>query len=141
MDFLSPLERSIRMGRIKSRDTKPEIILRQALHRLGLRFRLGGAGLPGRPDIVFPRRRAVVFVHGCFWHRHANCNIASTPKSNVEFWEGKFERNVARDRRVTRELNALGWRVFVAWECELSAKSRLQPTAVRLAAQICEVDG
>jgi DNA mismatch endonuclease (patch repair protein) len=136
VDFLEPLERSLRMGRIRSRDTKPEIALRRALHQMGLRFRLGGAGLPGRPDIVLPRHRAIIFVHGCFWHRHHGCKVASTPKSNTTFWVGKFVKNVARDDRVTRELKATGWRVFVAWECELSAKSRLGATATRLAAQI-----
>lgn len=124
------------MARIRSQDTKPELALRRALHRLGLRFRLGGAGLPGRPDIILPRHRAIIFVHGCFWHRHSNCNVATTPKSNTSFWVEKFERNVARDERVTRELQALGWRVYVAWECELSAKSRVGATAARLAEQI-----
>ncbi|ACI52395.1 DNA mismatch endonuclease Vsr [Gluconacetobacter diazotrophicus PA1 5] len=137
-DFLEPLERSRRMGRIRSQDTKPEIALRRALHRLGLRFRLGGAGLPGRPDIVLPRHRAAVFVHGCFWHRHPGCKVASTPKSNTDFWVARFDRNVARDGKVMRELQELGWNVFVIWECELSAKSRLSPTATQLAAQIRE---
>ncbi|WP_231854368.1 very short patch repair endonuclease [Gluconacetobacter diazotrophicus] len=126
------------MGRIRSQDTKPEIALRRALHRLGLRFRLGGAGLPGRPDIVLPRHRAAVFVHGCFWHRHPGCKVASTPKSNTDFWVARFDRNVARDGKVMRELQELGWNVFVIWECELSAKSRLSPTATQLAAQIRE---
>lgn len=138
VDFLEPLERSRRMGRIRSQDTKPEIALRRALHRLGLRFRLGGAGLPGRPDIVLPRHRTVVFVHGCFWHRHHDCKVASTPKSNIEFWTTKFARNVERDAEAVRELEGLGWRVFVVWECELSAKSRLGATAAQLAAQIRE---
>ncbi|PWG02131.1 very short patch repair endonuclease [Sphingosinicella humi] len=135
-DFLEPGERSRRMGRIRSQDTRPEIILRRALHELGLRFRLGGAGLPGRPDIVLPRHRAVVFVHGCFWHRHRGCKVASTPKSNTGFWTAKFDRNVERDAKVTRELEALGWRVFVAWECELTVKSRLGLTAAGLARRI-----
>lgn len=124
------------MGRIRSKDTKPEIALRRALHHMGLRYRLGGGGLPGRPDIVLPRHRAIVFVHGCFWHRHPGCKVASTPKTNIEFWNEKFERNVKRDRKVARELAALGWRVFIIWECEVSAKSRLGPNAARLAAQI-----
>lgn len=124
------------MGRIKSTDTKPEITLRRALHHLGLRFRLGGAGLPGRPDIVLRRYRAVVFVHGCFWHRHRDCKTASTPKSNTDFWKAKFERNVERDRRAVLKLEALRWRVFVVWECEVTTKTRLGQTIARLAVQI-----
>lgn len=124
------------MSRIRSQNTKPEIALRQALHRLGLRYRLGGSGLPGRPDLVFPRHKAVVFVHGCFWHRHSGCKVASTPKSNSEFWSAKFQRNVERDSAVTSELTKLGWKVLVVWECELSAKSRLGPTTMRLIEEI-----
>ena len=127
------------MSRIRSRDTKPELALRRALHQLGVRYRLEGANLPGKPDLVFPRFKAVAFVHGCFWHRHSGCNVAATPKSNTEFWGKKFERNIERDRRVTSELEALGWRVLVAWECELSSKSRLALTAARLASDITGV--
>lgn len=115
-DFLSPKERSERMARIKGSNTRPEIALRKILHSLGLRYRLNGAGLLGKPDLVFPRYNAVVFVHGCFWHRHFNCSIATTPKSNTAFWVEKFEKNVARDDRVTGLLKAAGWRVFVVWE-------------------------
>ncbi|WP_342357674.1 DNA mismatch endonuclease Vsr [Rhizobium ruizarguesonis] len=124
------------MSRIRSKDTKPEISLRKAVHRLGLRYRLGGAGLPGKPDLVFSRHKTVVFVHGCFWHRHLECKVASNPKSNPDFWNAKFERNADRDRRVTSDLEALGWRVFVVWECQVSARSRLDPTALQLARQI-----
>lgn len=120
------------MAQIRSRDTKPELLLRRALHGLGLRYRLGGAGLPGRPDLVFPRHRAVLFVHGCFWHRHPGCKVAATPKTNGEFWSAKFERNVERDAVVQAKLTAQDWRVFVAWECEIVAKSRLPNTADRL---------
>lgn len=136
VDFLTPSERSKRMSRIRSQDTKPELALRRALHRLGLRFRLGGAGLPGKPDLVFPRYKVAVFVHGCFWHRHAGCKVATTPKSNSGFWTEKFQRNVERDRRVTSELEAHGWKVLVAWECDLSARSRLEPTATWIAEEI-----
>ncbi|QKK17408.1 very short patch repair endonuclease [Rhizobium indicum] len=136
VDFLTPSERSKRMSSIRSKDTKPEISLRKAVHQLGLRYRLGGAGLPGKPDLVFSRHKSVVFVHGCFWHRHLECNVASNPKSNPDFWNAKFERNVNRDRRVTSELEALGWRVIVVWECQVSARSRLGPTALQLAKQI-----
>jgi DNA mismatch endonuclease (patch repair protein) len=110
------------MASIRSKDTVPELALRRGLHRLGMRFTLDNLGLPGKPDLVFPRYKAVVFVHGCFWHRHEGCNIATTPKSNTPFWQSKFDRNVARDRKVASELTESGWRVFVAWECELQSK-------------------
>lgn len=136
VDFLTPEDRSARMSRIPSRDTLPEITLRRALHKLGLRFRLNTKQLPGRPDMVFPRYKAAVFVHGCFWHRHIGCNIATMPKSNTSYWQSKFDRNVARDQRVSQELMALGWRVYVAWECELQSKIRTERTAKRLASAI-----
>lgn len=107
------------MSRIRSEDTKPEWILRCALHRLGFRFRLRDKRIPGRPDLVFPKYGAAMFVHGCLWHRHRKCRQASTPKTNSAFWEEKFARNVARDRRNRAELKKLGWRVRVVWECEL----------------------
>lgn len=136
VDFLSPSERSERMSRIRGKDTQPELALRRVLHGLGLRYRLHGAGLPGKPDLVFPRYKAVVFVHGCFWHRHAGCNIATLPKSNTSFWIEKFQRNVARDTRVVAQLEVQGWRVFVAWECELATPAKASQTGARLAGQI-----
>lgn len=140
-DFLSKIERSARMAAIKSKDTSPELTLRRILHRLGLRFRLHKSGLPGKPDLVFPRYKTVVFVHGCFWHRHDNCRVASTPKSNSGFWLEKFERNKARDARVQTQLRELGWRVLVVWECELSTKSRAEDAAFRLSRVIREEEG
>lgn len=137
-DFLSPEERSERMARIKGKDTRPEVALRKVLHGLGLRYRLSGAGLPGRPDLVFPRYKAVIFVNGCFWHRHAGCSIATTPKSNTAFWLEKFEKNVARDAQVAEVLKELGWRVFVAWECELGSAKKAQATGERLAGLVHE---
>lgn len=134
-DFLSPAERSDRMSRIRGKDTQPELALRKVLHKLGLRYRLHGA-LPGKPDLVFPRYRTVVFVHGCFWHRHAGCNIASTPKSNTSFWLEKFEKNIARDARVAAQLEKEGWRVLVVWECELASMAKTQATGKRLQALI-----
>lgn len=107
------------MSRVRSADTKPEWILRCGLHRLGFRYRLRDCRLPGRPDLVFPGSRAVVFVHGCYWHRHPGCNDASMPKSNISFWAAKFAENVQRDKRNVRELELLGWRTLVVWECEL----------------------
>lgn len=135
-DFLTPKERSERMSRNRSSNTSPELALRRELHRLGLRYTLGNKKLPGKPDIVLPRHKAVVFVHGCFWHRHEGCNIATTPKSNTVFWQEKFDRNVARDSRVTAELTQLGWKVFVAWECGVQSAVRSRETASRLAALI-----
>jgi DNA mismatch endonuclease (patch repair protein) len=132
-DFLSPKERSERMARIKGSNTRPEIALRKVLHGLGLRYRLNGAGLLGKPDLVFPRYKAVVFVHGCFWHRHSNCRIATTPKSNTAFWVEKFEKNVARDERAKEHLTAAGWRVFVIWECEVGSAIKAKSTGDRLA--------
>jgi len=132
VDSLSPAERSKRMSRIQGKNTAPELALRKVLHRLGLRYRLHRAGLPGSPDLVFPRYKAVVFVHGCFWHRHAGCTIATTPKSNTAFWLEKFEKNVARDTRVTAQLEEQGWRVFVVWECEVSSPGRAISTGEEL---------
>lgn len=135
IDFLTPAQRSERMSRIRGKDSQPELALRRVLHRLGLRYRLHAKELPGKPDLVFPRHKAVVFVHGCFWHRHEGCNIATTPKSNTPFWVEKFEKNVARDSRVAATLRDLGWRVFVVWECELSP-SKAEATGSALAAMI-----
>lgn len=135
-DFLTPSERSERMSRIRGKDTQPELALRKALHRLGLRYRLHGAELPGKPDLVFPRHKAVVFVHGCFWHRHPGCSIATTPKSNTPFWVEKFEKNVARDTRVTKQLEEQGWRVLLAWECELSTPAKAAKMGQGLATRI-----
>ncbi|MCY3932193.1 MAG: very short patch repair endonuclease [Acidobacteria bacterium] len=117
-DLLSPQERSALMSRIRGSDTKPEMAVRRALHARGYRFRTHVRGLPGTPDIVFSRRRAAVFVHGCFWHRHG-CNRTSVPKTRQDFWREKFAANVERDKRVQALLVRSGWRVFVAWECEV----------------------
>lgn len=129
------------MARIRSSNTSPELALRRELHRLGLRFTLSNKKLPGKPDLVFPRHRAIVFVHGCFWHRHPDCNIATTPKSNTMFWQEKFDRNVARDARVAGELEQLGWRVFVAWECGVQSGVRAREAAKKLAGLIRNADG
>jgi DNA mismatch endonuclease, patch repair protein len=126
MDIVSPARRSAMMSGIRGKDTKPERIVRSTAHQLGYRFRLHVRGLPGSPDLVFPRRRLALFVHGCFWHRHKGCACAYTPKSNVEFWKGKFKSNVARDRRVQRDLEKEGWRVAVIWECETADSVRLR---------------
>lgn len=121
-DHLSPAERSVLMAKVRSKDTAPELVVRKIAHGLGYRFRLHRKDLPGRPDLVFPRHRLAVFVHGCFWHRHPNCRRASTPITNAAKWEEKFERNMRRDAHSAAELAALGWDVLVIWECETRSK-------------------
>ena len=106
------------MSGIRGKDTRPEMLVRRYLHACGLRFRLHLGGLPGHPDLVFPRYRTVVFVHGCFWHRHTGCRLATTPATRAEFWAGKFARNVARDQSDAAALTAMGWQVLTIWECE-----------------------
>ena len=118
IDIVDGNRRSEMMAGIRGRDTAPELVVRRVAHRLGLRFRLQRKDLPGRPDLVFPRYRLAVFVHGCFWHRHGECRYAYTPKSRIAFWTEKFARNVARDQRTREALRDLGWRVLVIWECE-----------------------
>lgn len=113
------------MSRIRSRDTKPERAVRSMLHRKGYRFRLHARGLPGKPDIVLSKLRTIIFVHGCFWHRHNGCPFAYTPKSRRYFWSEKFRLNIARDTRASFRLQKLGWRVFTVWECELRSPARL----------------
>lgn len=135
-DTLTPAERSERMSRIRSSDTKPEIVLRKALHKLGFRFRLHGRRLPGKPDIVLPKHRTVIFVHGCFWHRHPGCKVATTPKTNTDFWIDKFDRNQSRDTRNSEALAAAGWRVLVVWECELGNAAKVDSRTADLAADI-----
>ncbi|MBW6486714.1 MAG: DNA mismatch endonuclease Vsr [Syntrophobacterales bacterium] len=122
-DIVSKKQRSKLMSKVRSRDTKPEWILRCGLHRLGFRYRIKNSLLPGCPDLVFPKFHVVLFVHGCYWHRHPGCKDASMPKSNVDFWEKKFTENVERDRRIIRQLEILGWRILVVWECELTRKA------------------
>lgn len=119
MDSLTPAKRSWNMSRIRGRDTKPELALRSALHRLGYRFRLSDRNLPGRPDIVLPKYKTAVFVHGCFWHRHKGCKYAYNPKSRVEFWQHKFEENTARDERNINDIRSNGWIPVVVWECQI----------------------
>lgn len=119
MDRLTKERRSWNMSRIRSRDTEPERIVRSILHRLGYRFRLHRRDLPGNPDIVLPRHRTVIFVHGCFWHRHSRCKFAYTPKSRTAFWRKKFADNITRDKRAMRGLRKDKWRVRIIWECQV----------------------
>ena len=125
-DVYSREKRSEVMGRVKGRDTGPELKLRRLLTRLGLRYRLHRKDLPGRPDIVMAGRRTVVFMHGCFWHGHDCARGARSPKANAEYWTAKIGRNVARDRRVQGELAEAGWRPIVVWECELKDEAALE---------------
>lgn len=118
MDTISPIERSALMGRIRSKDTQPEMVVRSLLHRLGYRFRLHRKDLPGRPDIVLPRHRKIILIHGCFWHGHT-CRLASKPKSNEDYWAGKISGNRARDARNLSVLLNAGWSVLELWECEV----------------------
>lgn len=112
------------MAGIGGKDTKPEMLVRRALHRRGFRFRLHAKNLPGRPDLVFPKYRAVVFVHGCFWHRHEGCRFATVPSTRADFWKKKFEANVARDQKVIAGIRAKGWRTAVVWECTTKGRGR-----------------
>jgi DNA mismatch endonuclease, patch repair protein len=121
-DIVNKTVRSRMMSGIRSRDTQPELIVRRHLHAAGLRFRLHDRLLPGRPDIVLPRYRTIVFVHGCFWHQHQGCRFAVMPKQNREFWEGKLSGNTTRDREHESKLTGMGWRVMTVWECEMSSE-------------------
>ncbi|MBI3735277.1 DNA mismatch endonuclease Vsr [Candidatus Sumerlaeota bacterium] len=125
MDRLTPNRRSWLMSRVRSRDTIPERVVRSLAHRLGYRFRLHRRNLPGCPDLVFPSRHAIVFVHGCFWHQHPNCRKAGIPKSRKRFWLDKFARNVERDSVARKTLRKLGWRVLTIWACQVRDAERL----------------
>jgi DNA mismatch endonuclease (patch repair protein) len=119
VDIWSEEKRSQVMSRIRSKNTRPEILVRSLLHSMGYRFRIHRRDLPGHPDIVLPKYRAVIFVHGCFWHQHPGCPNAVMPKTNTEKWKTKLEQNVERDRQHLTHLKALGWRCLVIWECEI----------------------
>jgi DNA mismatch endonuclease (patch repair protein) len=122
-DVHSPETRSRNMRAIRSADTKPELIVRRSLHAAGLRYRLGGAGLPGRPDLVLPRHRAVIFVHGCFWHGH-DCPLFKIPSTRLEFWKTKIGRNRENDAKVKSLLLVAGWRIATVWECAIRKKDK-----------------
>tara|TARA_Y100001933_G_scaffold36717_1_gene31806 strand:+ start:166 stop:588 length:423 start_codon:yes stop_codon:yes gene_type:complete len=113
-------QRSRNMSAIKSKNTKPEITVRKLLHSMGYRFRIHSKHLPGSPDIVLPKYKTVIFVHGCFWHRHENCKYTSTPKTRKEFWENKFNSNKKRDKKIQKEIIDLGWKFIIIWECQAS---------------------
>lgn len=125
MDNLSQAERSKVMARVKSKATKPELVVRKFLFKNGLRYRLNDSRLPGKPDIVLPKYKIVIFVNGCFWHGHSakKCKLARMPKSNIEFWKSKIERNRQRDKRNQQKLRRMGWRVLNVWECGLKSNA------------------
>lgn len=121
-DNLTPEKRSWNMRRIRAKNTSPELIVRSLIHNMGYRFRLYKKDLPGKPDIVLPKYKVVIFVHGCFWHRHKGCPRCTTPKSNVSYWNKKFNRNIERDREARKELKRSGWKTVIIWECETKNK-------------------
>jgi DNA mismatch endonuclease (patch repair protein) len=131
IDVVSPLARARMMANIHGKNTKPEISLRHSLHRLGFRYNLHPKYMPGKPDLLFPKWQAVIFINGCFWHRHENCKLAASPKSRVEFWTEKFEKNILRDRENIRKLHEQNWRVGIVWEC--STRSRLDEVVIEVA--------
>jgi DNA mismatch endonuclease (patch repair protein) len=131
-DRLTKEKRSWNMSRIRSKHTRPEVAVRRMLHGMGIRFRLHRAGLPGKPDIVLGPRQLVIFVHGCFWHRHPGCREATMPTANRDFWVTKLEGNAARDQRHRAELRRMGWRVAVVWECETRKPEKLARRLTRL---------
>lgn len=118
-DTVSKSVRSRIMSSVKQRHTKPEMIVRSLLHQLGFRFRLHREDLPGSPDIVLPKFRTAIFVHGCFWHQHKNCSKSRRPSSNQDYWNTKLDENISRDKRKEKELSKLGWRVVTIWQCEI----------------------
>ena len=135
-DIFSKEKRSEVMSKITGKDTKPEIVVRKYLFSRGLRFRKNDKRYPGKPDVVLPKYRTMVFVHGCFWHGHADCNTWRPPLSNVEFWRAKIGANIIRDRRHTETLLAMGWNILVMWECEIKSKKDRPARLERLYNQI-----
>ncbi|MEA3507946.1 MAG: very short patch repair endonuclease [Synergistota bacterium] len=127
-DSFSPRKRSWIMSRVASRDTSPELLVRSLVHRMGYRFRLHRNDLPGCPDIVFPSRGKIIFVHGCFWHGHGCSRGSRIPKTNSEYWKRKIEKNIARDRQNLETLASMGWDCLVVWECELKDGEKLTST-------------
>jgi DNA mismatch endonuclease, patch repair protein len=128
-DILTPEQRRLNMSRIRGRDTKPEMLIRRGLHSRGLRYRLHDRSLPGRPDLVFPKYRTAVFVHGCFWHEHG-CLLSKVPRTREEFWRDKLTRNVIRDKLAIHRLRQEGWRVLVVWECAFRGSWALEVASV-----------
>ncbi|WP_282163703.1 very short patch repair endonuclease [Turicimonas muris] len=136
MDTITKEARSRNMSRIRSTDTKPELIIRKGLHKLGFRFRLCVKDLPGRPDIVLPKYKTIIFINGCFWHGHENCKRANIPKSNSSYWLPKILRNKERDKLNMEKLRNAGWKVLTVWECSLKTRREAEETIQLLAKQI-----
>lgn len=136
MDSLTKEKRSWNMSRIRSNDTAPELVVRSFLFRHGFRFRLHVKTLPGHPDIVLQKYKTAVEVRGCFWHRHPGCRQATTPSTNVEFWQAKFSCNIERDKKTERQLKELGWNLIVVWECELKKEGFLETLPDKIKAHI-----
>ena len=134
MDKICSARRSANMSAIRSRDTKPEIIVRKAAHAMGYRFRLHRSDLPGKPDLVFPTRRKAIFVHGCFWHQHADCTDGRIPQTNQGYWRPKLARTKARDSEHLTNLNRADWNVLVIWECETGSEANLRLMLMRFLA-------
>ncbi|MFA6052615.1 MAG: very short patch repair endonuclease [Methylobacter sp.] len=126
MDNISPEKRSWQMSRVPTKNTKPELVVRRLLFKLGYRYRLHDKNLPGKPDIVFSSRHKAILVHGCFWHRHQNCKYSSMPKSRIEFWKEKFSKTVIRDKKNIAELQSMGWNILTVWTCELNDLQKLE---------------
>ena len=135
-DIFSEEQRSYVMSRVASKNTKPELAVRSYLHRQGFRFRIHGRQLPGNPDVILPKHRTVVFVHGCFWHRHRDCSRTTMPTTRVDFWRNKFEKNVSRDQKNQSLLKQGDWKVLVVWECEISTHTKRGERLPLLARQI-----
>ena len=126
LDIFSPPKRSQIMSSIKGYDTKPELMVRSLLHRMGYRFRIRQGRLPGNPDVVLHSHKKVIFIHGCFWHGHKRCKRSRRPNSNIEFWSQKLDKNMARDKRQIRDLRRVGWKVLVVWQCQLKDVKKLE---------------
>jgi DNA mismatch endonuclease (patch repair protein) len=139
-DVLTKEQRHLNMSHIRGKDTRPEEIVRKYLFSRGYRYRKNDKRYPGKPDIILPKYKTVIFVHGCFWHRHPGCRYATIPKTDYEFWQKKFDQNVTRDKRVQKQLKDMGWRVIVVWECEISRKSDREERLRRLEQEICSAD-
>lgn len=131
-DVFSKEKRSFIMSRVSGKDTGPEMVVRRMLHMMGFRYRLHAKDLPGKPDVVLPRHRKVVFVHGCFWHGHRNCKRSKRPSSNEKFWNEKIEKNIKRDETAKRKLKKVGWDVLVVWECQTKNKENLKEILLKL---------
>lgn len=125
MDNMTKEQRTLCMSRIRSKNTKPELIVRKALSKIGIRYRLHNSKLPGKPDIIIPKNKTIVFINGCFWHQHKNCKKQAVPKSNKDYWDKKLKRNMEKQKRDIKALKAIGWKVHIIWECQTADEKKL----------------